>query len=79
MTTDAFYRTITLQGTPETIIQVQDFATIIKNGKLINFDKLKYNDEIRVFGLSACEEDGVHFYGFVILVVDDDEEDGDDG
>lgn len=78
-TTDAFYRTITLQGTPETIIQVQDFATIIKNGKLINFDKLKYNDEIRVFGLSACEEDGVHFYGFVILVVDDDEEDGDDG
>ena len=78
-TTDTSYRTITLQATPETIIQVQDFATIIKDGKLINFDKLKYNDEIRVFGLSACEEDEVHFYGFVILVVDDDEEDGDNG
>jgi len=58
-TTDPAFRTITLQGASETIIQVQDFATIIKNGFKINFDSLQYNDEIRVFGLSACPENTV--------------------
>jgi len=70
-TTDSFSRTITLQGEPETLIQVQDFATIIKDGELITFDQLYSGDEIRVFGLEACpnEKDDVDFYGFVILVV----------
>jgi hypothetical protein len=68
-TTDTVLRTITLEGEPETIIQVQDFATIIRDGELINFDQLKSGDEIRVFGLEACPGDDVDFYGFVILVV----------
>lgn len=70
-TTDPGSRKIKLQGASETIIQVQDFATIFKNGDKINFEKPIYNDEIRVFGLSACEGDEVHFYGFVIIVADD--------
>ena len=69
-TADPFLRTITLQGEPESIIQIQDFATIFRNGELINFDQLKSGDEIRVFGLAACPEDAVDFYGFVIVVVD---------
>lgn len=69
--TDPDSRKIKLQGASEPIIQVQDFAIIIKNGDKINFDKLKYNDEIKVFGLSACEGDEVHFYGFLIIVVGD--------
>ena len=69
-TTDPDMRTITLEGEPGTIIQVQDFATIIKDGDLITFDKLNSGDKIRVFGLEACPEMDVDFYGFVILVVD---------
>ena len=69
-TTDPVLSTITLQGEPESIIQVQDFTTIIRNGKLINFDQLKSGDEIRAFGLAACPEDDVDFYGFVIVVVE---------
>lgn len=77
-TTDPRFRTITLQGASKTIVQLQKFATIIKNGDKISFDKLKDNDEIRVFGLSACPEntlsteDHIDFYGFVIIVIDDD-------
>ena len=68
-TTDTESCKITLQGEPETIIQVQDSAMIIRDGKQINFDQLKSGDEIRVFGLAACPEDDVDFYGFVIVVV----------
>jgi Cu/Ag efflux protein CusF len=70
-TTDPDSRKITLQGSSEQIIQVQDLAIIIKNDDKINFKKLKYNDKIKVFGLSACAGDEVHFYGFLIIVVDD--------
>jgi hypothetical protein len=69
-TTNQYLRTITLKGEPGTIIQVQDFATIIKDGDLITFDKLNSGDDIRVFGLEACSGDDVDFYGYVILVVD---------
>jgi hypothetical protein len=77
-TTDSFSRTITLQGEPGTHIQVQDFATILRNGKLIHFKQLQYGDEIRVFGLAACPEDDIDFYGFVIVVLNF-EEKGDEG
>jgi hypothetical protein len=76
--TDSVSRTIVLQGDPETIIQIQDFATIIRNGKLIHFKQLQYGDEIRVFGLAACPADDIDFYGFVILVLNF-EEKGDEG
>ena len=69
-TTDPDMRTITLEGEPGTIIQVQEYATIIKDGELRTFDKLNSGDKIRVFGLEACPEEDVDFYGFVILVVD---------
>jgi hypothetical protein len=64
-------RKIELKGDPETIIQVQKFATIIRNGKLISFNQLQYGDEIRVFGLAACQddEDEIDFYGFVVVVI----------
>ena len=55
----------------ETIIQVQDKSTILKNGsELITFVQLKDGDEITVFGLAACPGDDVNFYGFVIVVLD---------
>jgi hypothetical protein len=55
----------------ETIIQVQDKSTILKNGsELITFVQLKDGDEITVFGLAACPCDDVNFYGFVIVVLD---------
>jgi hypothetical protein len=76
--TDPESRTIVLQGDPESIIQVQDFATIIRNGKLIHFKQLHYGDEIRVFGLAACPADDIDFYGFVIVVLNF-EEKGDEG
>jgi hypothetical protein len=76
--TDSVSRTIVLQGDPETIIQVQDFATIIRNGKLIHFNQLHYGDEIRVFGLAACPADDIDFYGFVIVVLNF-EDKGDEG
>jgi len=83
-TTDPESRKIELQGALETIIEVQQFATIIKNGDKINFKELKYGDEIRVFGLAACPEeervegDDVDFYGFVVVVIDF-EKKGDEG
>jgi hypothetical protein len=70
-TTDPVLRAITLKGEQETIIQAQNFATIIGNGQLINFNQLRSGDEIRVFGFVACPEDEVDFYAFVIAVADD--------
>jgi hypothetical protein len=80
-TTDPDYRQIKLQGAFGTIIEIQKYATIIKYGQLISFGELKYNDEIRVFGLSGCPRpvdtlvsaDHADFYGFVIIVVEDDD------
>jgi len=79
-TTDPVSRNIKLQGAFGTIIEVQKYATIFKNGDTISFDQLEYNDEIRAFGLSGCsrpvntiaaeEEEHIDFYGFVILVLD---------
>jgi hypothetical protein len=71
-------RKIVLKGDPETIIQVQKFAKIFRNGKLISFNQLQYGDEIRVFGLAACPADDIDFYGFVIVVLNF-EEKGDEG
>lgn len=71
-TTDPYFRTITLKD--GTVIQVQDLATILRNGSaLLNFSQLKENDAITVFGLEACSSDNVDFYGFVIVVVDNDD------
>jgi hypothetical protein len=78
-TTDPALRTITLQNVLETIIQVQKFATTFKNGDKIGFEALEYDDEIKVFGIAACPEeersegDDVDFYGYDIIVVDDDD------
>jgi hypothetical protein len=75
--TDTDNLTITLED--GTIIQVQDLATILLNGsELLNFNQLMESDEITVFGLKACSDDTVDFYGFVIVVADDSEENGDD-
>jgi hypothetical protein len=71
-------RKIKLKGDPETIIQVQKFAKIYRNGKLISFNQLEYGDEIRVFGLAACPYDEIDFYGFVVVVIGD-EKRGDEG
>ena len=71
-------RKIILKGDPETIIQVQKFAKIFRNGKLISFNQLQYGDEIRVFGLAACPDDDIDFYGFLVVVIDF-EEKGDEG
>jgi hypothetical protein len=71
-------RKIILKGDPETIIQVQKFAKIIRNGKLISFNQLQYGDEIRVFGLETCQADEIDFYGFVVLIIDC-EKKGDEG
>ena len=70
--TDPYFRTITLKD--GTVIQVQDLATILRNGsELLNFSQLKERDVITVFGLEACSTDPVDFYGFVIVVeVNDD-------
>jgi hypothetical protein len=69
--TDPDARTLTIKD--ETVIQVQDLATILRNGsELIHFNQLKENDEITVFGLEACPGDNVDFHGFVIVVSDDD-------
>lgn len=68
-TTDPELRIITLKD--GTVIKVQNQATILLNGsELINFSQLKENDVITVFGLEACPEDNIDFYGFVIVVVD---------
>lgn len=80
-TTDSYSRKIKLQGAFGTIIEVQKYATIIKYGKQIGFDELKHNDEIRALGLSGCprpeepiaEEDHIDFYGFEIIVIEDDD------
>jgi len=70
--TDPDNLTITLND--GTIIQVQDLATILRNGsELLNFNQLMEDDEITVFGLEACPADNVDFYGFVIVVVDNDD------
>ena len=70
--TDPDNLTITLND--GTIIQVQDFATILRNGsELLNFNQLMEDDEITVFGLETCPADNVDFYGFVIVVVDNDD------
>ncbi len=70
--TDSYLRTINLKD--GTVIQVQNLATILRNGsELLNFSQLKENDVISVFGLEACPADNVDFYGFVIVVVDNDD------
>jgi hypothetical protein len=67
--TDPDKRTIKLED--GTNIQVQDLATILLNGsELLTFDQLMEGDEITIFGLEACPDDTVDFYGFVIVVVD---------
>jgi hypothetical protein len=68
-TTDSDLLTINLEGDPKTIIQVQKYATILKDGDLIPFKDLNPGDKIRVFGLEACSGDDVDFYGYVVLVV----------
>jgi hypothetical protein len=76
--TDPENLTITLED--GTIIQVQNLATILLNGsELLNFNQLMEGDEITVFGLEACSEDTVDFYGFVIVVIDDDDPEDCDG
>ena len=68
-TVDPDFKTITLKD--GTVIQVQNQATILRDGtELINFSELEENEAIRVFGLEACSEDSVDFYGFVIVVMD---------
>jgi len=75
--TDPDFRTITFKD--GRVIQVQELATILRNGiELVNFYQLKENDEITVFGLEACLEDKIDFYGFVIVVSEKDDKDSDD-
>jgi hypothetical protein len=52
------------------VIQVQQYATILKENQPIAFDSLQYGDDITVFGLGDCEgnNNGIDFYGFVIVV-----------
>jgi hypothetical protein len=69
-------RKIILKGDPETIIQVQKFAKIFRNGKLISFNQLQYGDEIRVYGLAACPGDDIDFYGYLVVVINFEEEVG---
>ena len=65
------------------IEEQQDYGTIIAmtdigGGYNMNFYQLKENDEITVFGLEACLEDKIDFYGFVIVVSEKDDKDSDD-
>jgi hypothetical protein len=62
------------------IIQVQEYATILKDNEPVGFSSLKDGDDITVFGLEDCEDDkdGVDFYGFVIIVENIDNGNGDD-
>lgn len=52
------------------VIQVQQYATILKDNQPIAFNDLKYGDDITVFGLVDCDgnNNGIDFYGFVIVV-----------
>jgi hypothetical protein len=70
--TDPDNLTITLQDGK--FIQVQNLATILRNGsELLNFKELAEGDEITVFGLEDCTDDPVDFHGFVIVVADEDD------
>ena len=55
------------------VIQVQGNATILKDNQPVAFYNLKDGDDITVFGLNDCEDNnnGIGFYGFVIIVEDD--------
>ena len=54
------------------VIQVQEYATIVKGDEPAGFYNLKDGDDITVFGLEDCEDNnnGIDFYGFVIIVED---------
>ena len=45
-------------------------ATILDLGanELIPLSEIGEGDEVRIFGLAACEGDEIQFHGFVILV-----------
>jgi hypothetical protein len=55
------------------VIQVQGYATILKDNEPVGFDSLKDGDDITVFGLEDCEgnSNGIDFYGFVIIIEND--------
>ena len=56
------------------IIQIQEYATIIKDGYATLFKELEEGDVITVFGLADCEgnKNGIDFYGFVAIVENND-------
>ena len=58
----------------DAVIQLQEYATILRDNEPVKFDKLKERDDITVFGLEDCDgnNNGVDFYGFVLIVEDDD-------
>ena len=55
------------------VIQVQGYATILKDNQPVAFDNLKDGDDITVFGLNDCQsnDNGIDFYGFVIIIEND--------
>jgi hypothetical protein len=58
----------------ETIVEVLSTATIIDlrdDEELGSLADLEIGDCVRVFGLVACEDDDVDFYGFVVLIVEE--------
>jgi hypothetical protein len=58
------------------VIQVQEYATIIKDGGPVSFNKLVEGEIITVFGLADCDvnnDNGIDFYGFTIIVEDNDD------
>jgi hypothetical protein len=60
----------------ESVVAVMDWATVLdlRDGQsLITFADLMEGDNLRVFGLEACEQDDVDFYAFVVLVLEDED------
>jgi len=60
----------------EAVVAVLDWATLLdlRDGQsLITLADLMEGDNLRVFGLEACEGDDVDFYAFVVLVLEDED------
>jgi len=55
------------------VIQVQGYATILKDNQPVAFYNLIDGDDITVFGLEDCQgnNNGIDFYGFVIIIEND--------